>query len=102
MGAFADMEWLKHPDNGRALASMFFKRGNVLEYIRPGSTFYTVHPDKMVETAQVLSVGTDSFGIPHVRFQVSFRRPDRSLFDGGARMLALKTFADRYTERMAA
>jgi len=53
-------------------------------------------------TAQVLSVGTDSYGIPHVRFQVSFRRPNQSRFDGGGRMLALKSFADQYRERVSA
>lgn len=92
--------WLNITETGRALSSMFFKRGAKLEYIRPGSTFRRVHSDRMEETAKVLSVGTDSFGIPHVHFHVSFRRPDRNFFDGGARMLALRSFADRYTERV--
>ena len=95
------MGWLKN-DTGRSLSSFFFKRGRKLEYVRPGSTFQRVHSDRMVETARVLSVGTDAFGIPHVRFQVSFRRPNRSQFDGGARMLALKSFADQYRERVPA
>ena len=50
----------------------------------------------------MLSVGTDSYGIPHVRFQVSFSRTDRNQFDGGARMLALKSFAEQYRERVPA
>jgi glycosyltransferase A (GT-A) superfamily protein (DUF2064 family) len=95
------MTWLKKKDNGRTLSSFFFKRGNNLEYVRAGSTFQRTHRDSMVETAQVLSVGTDSCGIPHVRFQVSFRRPNRNKFDGGARMLALKSFADQYRERVS-
>lgn len=94
------MAWLKK-DNGRTLSSFFFKRGSKLEYVRPGSTFQRTHSDSMVETAQVLSVGTDSYGIPHVRFQISFRRPNRNKFDGGARMLALKSFADQYRERVS-
>ena len=94
------MDWLKHPENGRALSSIFFKRGSTVEYVRPGTTFCRVHPDKMVETAKVLSVATDSFGIPHVRFRVSFRRPDQNLFDGGDRLLAIQTFAALYTERV--
>lgn len=94
------MSWLKN-DTGRSLSSFFFKRGSKLEYVRPGSTFRRVHRDSMVETAQVLSVGTDSYGIPHVRFQVSFSRPNRNKFDGGARMLALKSFADQYRERVS-
>jgi hypothetical protein len=95
------MGWLRK-DSGRSLNSFFFKRGSSLEYVRPGSMFKRIHRDKMVETAQVLSVGTDSFGIPHVRFQVKFCRPNRSQFDGGARMLALKSFADQYRERVSA
>lgn len=95
------MGWLKN-DAGRSLSSFFFKRGSKLEYVRPGSTFQRIHRDQMVETARVLSVGTDAYGIPHVRFQVSFRRPNRNQFDGGARMLALKSFADQYRERVPA
>lgn len=94
------MSWLKN-ETGRSLSSFFFKRGSKLEYVRPGSTFQRTHRDSMVETAQVLSVGTDSYGIPHVRFQVSFRRLNRNKFDGGARMLALKSFADQYRERVS-
>ena len=87
-------------ETGRPLNSMFFKRGKKLEYVRPGSTFRRIHDDTMIETATVLSVATDSFGIPHVQFQVTFRRPNRNFFDGGARMLALKSFAEHYTERV--
>ena len=88
-------------ETGRPLTSMFFKRGKKLEYVRAGSTFRKVHDDTMVETATILSVAVDSFGIPHVQFQVTFRRPNRNFFDGGARMLALKSFAKHYTERVA-
>ena len=87
---------------GRSLSSFFFKRGKRLEYVRPGSTFQRVHRDAMVETAQVLSVGTDAHGIPHVRFQVVFMRPNHNRFDGGARMLALKSFAEQYRDRVSA
>jgi len=88
-------------NSGRSFSSFFFNRGRILEYVRAGSTLQRVHQDKMVETAQVSLVGTDSYGIPHVSFQVSFRRPDRNKFDGGARMLALKSFADQYRERVS-
>jgi hypothetical protein len=95
------MGWMKS-ETGRSLSSFLFKRGSQLEYVRPGSTFRRVHDDMMVETARVLSVGTDPYGIPHVRFQVSFSRTDRNQFDGGARMLALKSFAEQYRERVSA
>jgi hypothetical protein len=81
---------------------MFFKRGASLEYITAGSTFRRTEPH-VVETAEVLSVSTDSFGIPHVRYNVSFHRPTRSsATHEGQRVLALKSFAERYTERCAA
>ncbi len=93
---------IKEPEaKGRELCSMFFRRGNAMEYIKAGSTFRRTHADRMVETAEVLSVATDSFGIPHVRFSITFQRPDRNVFNEGPRMLALKTFAERYTERCA-
>ena len=94
------MSWLKN-NSGRSLSSFFFNRGRILEYVRAGSTFQRVHQDKMVETAQVLSVGTDSYGIPHDSFQVSFRRPDRNMFAGARGMLALKSFAVQYRERVS-
>jgi hypothetical protein len=95
------MNWLKN-DNGRSLSGFFLKGGRNLDDVGTGSTFQRVHRDRIVETAQVLSVGTDTYGIPHVRFQVSFRRPNRSRFDGGGRMLALKSFADQYREHVLA
>ena len=92
------MSWLRS-DTGRLLNSCFFKRGKKLEYVRPGSTFRRVKGDGMIETAKILTVGTDSFGIPHVKFEVSFTKPNRQKFDGGARMLALKSFGEQYGER---
>ena len=87
---------------GRQLPSMFFKRGERLEYIKSDSTFRRVHTDKTVETAEVLSVYTDSLGIPHIRYQVSFKRPSHERFQEGPRILALKPFFDHYSERVSA
>ena len=95
------MSWLSQ-DAGRVLSSMFFRRGDHTDAVQPGSTFQRIHADDLIETAQVESVGTDAYGIPHVKFKVSFRRPNRNTFDEGSRMLALKTFADRYRQRVNA
>ncbi len=93
--------WLKR-ENGQPLSSVFFKRGNRMEYLRPGSTFRRVRDDKMVETACMEWLGTDAYGIPHVRFRIAFSRSAGPLdFDQGTRMLALKIFAERYRERVA-
>lgn len=95
------MNWFSE-ETGHVLRSMFSRRSNETEAVQPGSTFQRVHPDDMIETAKVLAVAEDPYGIPHVKFQVSFRRPNRNAFDEGNRMLALKTFADRYKERVPA
>ena len=93
------MGW-QSEDKGRTLASMFFKRGRELEYVRPGSMFKRVHDDEIVETAKVESVATNADGIPHVKFKVSFSRPNRVTYDEGSCMLALRSFADLYKERV--
>lgn len=96
------MSWFSE-EAGQALRSMLFRRGGRdPEDVQPGSTFQRIHADDLIETAKVLSVAEDTYGIPHVKFLVSFRRPNRSTFDEGNRMLALKSFADRYKERVPA
>lgn len=96
------MSWFRH-EGAQALKSMFFKRGDMSEDVRPGCTFRRIHPDNLVETAKVVAVGADAHGIPHVKFQVSFARPNRgATSEETSRMLALKTFADRYKERVPA
>ena len=79
---------------------MFYKRGDRLEYIKSGSAFRRIRGDRTVETAQVLAVYTDSYGIPHVRFDVSFEKPHRLRFKDGPRNLALKSFCEHYRERV--
>ena len=85
---------------GRELRSMFFKRGGSLEYITAGSTFRRTDAH-VVETAEVLSVSSDPYGSPHVRYKVRFQRPARPATNEGQRVLALRSFAERYTERCA-
>lgn len=89
------MGWLAR-ETGRYFGGLFSKHVVDLDNVQPGSKYQMVHGDNMVETAEVVSVRSDIHGIPHVQYHVSFRRPHRTVFDGGARMLALETFADRY------
>jgi hypothetical protein len=86
---------------GRRLASTFYLRGDRLEYIRAGSAFRRARPDTMIETAEINAVYTDSAGIPHVRFDVVFENPNRAAVREGPRILALKTFLQMFTERVA-
>lgn len=69
--------------------------------IKAGSVYQKVHNGSIVETATVLSVGEDSFGIPHVRYQVCFERPNRKFLED-ARVLALESFAEHYLRPNAA
>lgn len=95
------MSWFSQ-ETGQVLRNMLFRRGNDAEAVQPGSTFQRIHADDLIETAKVLSVAEDPYGIPHVKFLVSFRRPNRNTFDEGNRMLALKSFADLYKEQVPA
>ena len=67
--------------------------------VTPGSVFCRNGKGKRVETARVLSVGEDSCGIPHVRFEVSLRHPSFSRVLG-SRLLALSSFSRRYPNRI--
>ena len=95
------MSWFNRA-SGKSLAERFFHREKNADFVIPGSRFRRVHPDDMVEMAEVEAINTDPYGIPHVKFKVSFCRPNRYTYDEGIRMLSLKTFADRYQERVIA
>ncbi len=79
---------------------MFFKRfesSNKQRNIQEGALFQRTHANNLIETARVLSIGKDSFGIPHVKYEVKF---DRSRENGhsfdGPRVLALSVFAENF------
>ena len=78
---------------------MLFGRGIPSRNVTPGSVFCRNGKGDLVETARVLSVGTDSCGIPHVRFEVSFRHPSFSRVHD-SRILALSSFARQYPDRL--
>ena len=81
-------------------ASALFGRGKGLEYVQPGTAFRRIHDDELIETAEVESVATDPYGIPHVKFKVIFSRSNRFSYEEGTRMLALQSFTDRYKEQV--
>ena len=97
MGWFNGKEW-------RSLSDMLFGRDKgldkIMDYVRPGTAFRRIHEDELVETAEVESVATDPYGIPHVKFKVIFSRTNRFSYEEGTRMLALRTFAERYREQV--
>ena len=54
-----------------------------------------------METATVLDIHDDSFGIPHVKYKVTIGRSDRSLYWDCKRVLALQSFAELYDEMIS-
>ncbi len=85
----------------RSLTSLFVMRGGALEYIKPGCVFRRTRKDAMIETAEITAVYNDPSGIPHVRFDVVFEKPDCASYREGPRVLAVKTFFQNFDERVA-
>ena len=73
-------------------------RSRSLAEIVAGSRFRHRHPDCVVETARVLSIGQDPCGIPHVRFMVSYERSARTVLEEGPRVLSVAALASHYRE----
>jgi len=80
---------------------MFFRRRMTCDEVKEGAVYRRLHRHNLVEQAEVVWIGTDHFGIPHVRYEVSFIGPDHAEADG-VRMLALQSFAERYSPHSAA
>ena len=78
-----------------------FKRGPVKVPIRTGDVYRRIRANNAVETATVLDIHDDPFGIPHVRYKLTIGRSDRSLFWDCKRVLALQSFAELYDETNA-
>ena len=84
---------------------MFWKndKQDLFDAVREGEFFQRKHPLNMLETARVLSVDEDQFGIPHVKYEVKFEHSqERGRKFEGPRVLALTVFADNYHHTAAA
>jgi hypothetical protein len=68
--------------------------------IEKGCIYRRVRADRTVETAKVLGLHQDSFGIPHVRYQVMFGRVDGLPHRDGPRTLSVTSFMQQYRERV--
>ena len=86
--------------NGRKMTSVFCKRGDAVEYIRPGDMFRRMRSDQVTETAEIVDVYTDSLGIPHFRYDVTFKHVSHPVTHDGLRVLAASTFFDQYEQRL--
>jgi len=80
--------------------NMFWKdnRKNLVNAVQEGEFFRREHSNNLIETVRVLSVGKDTFGIPHVKYEVRFERSqEKGRTFEGPRVLALSVFADHYS-----
>ena len=78
---------------------MFWKndKSEQINAVQEGGLFQRKHSHNMLETARVLSIGEDQFGIPHVKYEVKFESSqERGRSFEGPRVLALTVFADNY------
>ena len=69
--------------------------------VKPGDCYRKPHGKGLMETATVLDLRTDTFGIPHVRFQVRFEREASEHIETALRMLALAAFRTTYCANAA-
>jgi hypothetical protein len=83
--------------NARKLTSLFAKRDDALVYVSAGSVFRRVCDDDATETARVEAVYVDPSGIPHVRYYVTFKRPNCAPHCEGPRDLALRAFIQNFS-----
>ena len=93
------MSWFNLKD-GQTLFGALFGPPKRMDFVQPGTSFRFVHEDNLVETAKVEAVAADRYGIPHVKFKVIFSRANRFIYEEGTRLLALRTFAERYKEQI--
>ena len=69
--------------------------------IQPGHRFCRRRRDHVTETATVVELRADPFGIPHVHFTLAFEQPSQARINEDQRVLALRTFVDAFPERVA-
>ena len=85
----------------RESVSLFMKRGRKIAFVKSGSLFHFTKADKSIETARVIGMRKDAFGIAHVQYEVRIARQHiAATYFEGPRTLALKAFVDKYSDRL--
>ena len=77
-------------------SSIFSRRVDLQEFIKVGASFRRVMTDLTVETAEVIDLFSDAYGIPHVRYELSIARPGRAVYVTGPRTIALRAFEQNF------
>ena len=71
--------------------------------VQPGGLYRHSDTGNVVETAQVIDVGPDTMGIPHVRYKVVVARSrEKHTHFEAVRTLNLRTFASHFSEAVEA
>lgn len=83
--------------NARKMTSMFVKRDDALVYISAGSVFRRVGENDTTQTARIEAVYIDASDIPHVRYSVTFEKPNCAPHREGPRDLALREFIQNFS-----
>lgn len=87
---------------GQDMIERLFRREPKFKAIQAGSIYRRYLADNTVETAEVLTIKDDPFGIPHVRYDVMIgRASDAHLAHDGTRILSLESFAEQFVEKIA-
>jgi len=86
---------------GRDLTSRRRGRSEAPADIQPGNRYSRRRRDNVTETATVLELRPDPFGIQHVRFTLAFEQPSLGCVNECLRVLALTSFVEHYQERIA-
>ena len=80
--------------------TLFSRRSDPSD-VRPGYSYKRRHGSTITEKVTVLDLREDAFGIPHVRFSVTYERPTADRVVTNLKVLALQSFVDLYRERVA-
>lgn len=78
----------------------FRQKARPMPVIAHGDSFRRSRAYDVVETAKIIDVATDNFGISHVRFTLSVSGP--SIADEEQRTLSLETFRNLYAQPLTA
>lgn len=70
------------------------------ETIPVGTQFRRIVPSKGAEVAQVVAIGADRSGIPHVRFRLRLERTGGPAILASERTLSLSAFKALFPERL--
>ena len=79
----------------------WFKIDRTRPEVKAGAIFRCRLPSQVIETAEVIEVGPDAMGVPHVKYNLVVAGGTISSF-AEMRTLGLETFANRYNEPVPA